>query len=126
MILTSQNCFAQLGKTKAEIFSNEENLYDSKDIQADFTVYSYSGNIPKLNGEQCFEFVSYYINNETDGCFQVTYVSCAAAANTYVKFFNDVAVKIEPNKWKDYGNDSVYTLIVKDGFAYVEHFYDYE
>ena len=126
LILTSQICFAQLGKTKTEIFSNEGSNFANKDIQTDFTVYSYSGKIPKLNGEQCNELVSYYINNETDTCFQVTYAACAAAANSYVKFFNDIAVKIGSNKWKDYGNGSVYTLVVEGQFAYVEHYYDSE
>ncbi|MBK5214604.1 MAG: hypothetical protein JJE55_13195 [Flavobacteriaceae bacterium] len=126
IILTSQTCFSQLGKTKTEIFSNEGSNYADKDIQNDFTVYSYSGKVPKLNGELCNELVSYFMDNEYDICFKVTYASCAAAANTYVKFFNDVAVKIEANKWKDYSDDSIYTLMVEGQFAYVEHFYDYE
>ena len=126
LILTSQLCLAQLGKTKTEILSTEGTNYAHRDIQTDFTVYSYSGKIPKLNGEQCNELVSYYINNETDTCFQVTYAACAAAANSYVKFFDDVAVKIEANKWKDYGNNSVYTLVVDGQFAYVEHYYGSE
>jgi len=126
LILTSQGCFAQLGKTKAEIFSNEGTNYANKDIQNDFSVYSYSGKVPKPNGEQCNELVSYFIDNETDICFKVTYASCAAAANSYVKFFNDIAVKIESHIWKDYGNDSIYTLMVEGQFAYVEHYYDSE
>lgn len=126
LILASQICSAQLGKTITEIFSNEGTNYVNKDIQSDFTVYTYSGKVPKLNGEQCNELVSYYINNKTHNCFQVTYGACAAAANFYVKFFNSVAVKIESNKWKNYGNNSVYTLVVKGQFVYVEHYRESE
>lgn len=126
LFLTSINCFAQLGKTKSDIFSNEGTNYANKDIQNGFTVYSYFGKVPKLNGEECNELVSYFIDNESEICFQVTYAACAAAANSYVKFFNDVAVKIEPNKWKDYANNSIYTLKVEGRFSYVEHFYDSE
>ena len=126
LVLISQASFAQLGKTKAEVFSNEGSNFTEKDNQDDFTVYIYSGEIPLLNGEQCYELTSYFMDNDYDICFKVTYTSCAAAANSYVKFLNQVAVKIEQNKWKDYSNDSIYTLLVKDQFAYVEHFYDYE
>ncbi len=126
LILTSHICLAQLGKTKTEISSNEDSNYTSKDIQSFFTVYNYSGKVPKLNGELCNEIVSYYMDNETDHCFKVTYTTCAAAANSYVKFLNNIAVEIKSNKWKDYENNSVYTLLVKDQFAYVEHYYESE
>jgi len=125
-LLISQICFSQLGKTRTELFENEPKNYDTKDVQNDFTVYGFMGNTPKLNGETCNELVSYYIDNETQICFKVSYASCSAAANTYAKFFNEVAVQTKMNEWKDYSNNSIYTLKVEGRFAYVEHYFDYE
>ncbi|WP_417619844.1 hypothetical protein [Oceanihabitans sediminis] len=123
-ISISQIAFCQLGKSKSELFEKESSDYYTKDVQENFTVYSYIGKTSKLNGDECNELVSYFINNETESCFQVTYASCAGAANNYVKFFNKVAVQTKPNEWKDYSNNSIYTLTVENNISYVEHYYD--
>ena len=87
-------------------------------------MYSFKSEISKLNGEPCTELVSYLIDNETDICFKVSYAACSAAANTYVKFFNKVAIETENNKWKDYGNNSIYELNIEGNIAHVEHYFD--
>ncbi len=124
--LFSQFCFSQLGKPENETLNNESSNYLSKDKTDEFTVYNFTGEIPKLNGETCKELTSYYIDNETKICFKEAYTSCSQASNTYVQFLNSIAVQIEPLKWKDYENNSLYTLQVVDKFCYVEHYYDNE
>ena len=123
-LLFTQFCFSQLGQSESETLKSETSNYLTKDKTDEFTVYNFAGIIPKLNGETCKELTSYYIDNETKICFKESYASCSQASNTYVKFFNSIAIQVEPLKWKDYGNNTIYTLNVVDEFSYVEHYYD--
>lgn len=124
LFIFTQFSYSQLGKSKADLFSYESSNYDTKDIQEDFTVYGYSGGIELINGKNCPEYVMYYFDNVNQKCFKEAYATCASAANTYAKIFNEIAVQTKSNEWKDYENNSIYTLVVKDQYAYVEHFFD--
>lgn len=124
LLLSSQFAFAQLGSTKSEIFTHQKQFYSDKNVQQDFTVYNFNSLIEKLNGELCNEIVSYYIDNVSELCIKVTYKSCAAASNSYMKLFNQIAEEIETNKWKNYSNNSIYSLKIEGDSTFVEHYYD--
>lgn len=125
LLFNFQIGICQLGKKESELHKYVTGKYDVKDVQKDFTVYGYFGKMPLLNGKSCDELVSFFIDNKTKICYQVNYASCSAAANSYVKFFNKVAVQIGQNEWKNYENNTIYKLKVDGKLCLVEHYFDY-
>tara|TARA_R110000850_G_scaffold33379_4_gene90936 strand:+ start:140 stop:1012 length:873 start_codon:yes stop_codon:yes gene_type:complete len=119
-----QFCYSQLGLSKKDLFSKQSANYDKKEVFNDYTVYIYTGEISKLDNQLCNEVISYFIDNDSEICFKESYTSCAQAANSYVKVFDQIGVLVEKNKWKNHSDNSIYTLLVQDKISYVEHFFD--
>jgi len=124
LIFFTQTIYSQIGKNTNSLFEKEGTNYDFKDVDPEFTSYSYSQIVDLGNGKTCDILITYFIDPNKDLCFMETYVTCSAAANTYVKLFDNNYIKIGSNMWKNYADNTIYTLQIDGDFLIVEYFYD--
>ncbi len=114
--------FAQLGKSINETLKTNKNFNSKVLMDNGDYMYHFSSNI-NAGEKNCDEIVTYYVG-QNDICYMETYTSCSLAANTYAKQLNKIVVNIGNNQWKDYGNNSIYTMKFYDNVVVIEHHYD--
>lgn len=125
-ILISQVTFSQLGKNINYIRKGEKGIYVKELVNNNNTLYYFKSHATKLDGGKCDQIVIYHINKKTYLCDMITYTTCSAAANSYAKDLNKIAVQIESNIWKDYGNNSIYKLEIDGNIVILEHYKEFK
>jgi hypothetical protein len=121
-IFLSQNIFSQLGKDIDDIRDFEKRELISRKSDNNITRFNFKSATKTFSGKKCDEIIIYHINNNSALCEMISYVSCSASANSYAKDLNKIAVEIEPNKWKNYKDNSIYKLEIDGNIVIVEHF----
>ena len=125
LFFITTNVSSQIGKTKSELIQENKNNMVSEEVTENGTEYIKY----KIEYENYTSHVACYLTekeeSEEQQCYGVLFLEPKSEANAWVKYFNDKNfVKLKGMKWKDYENNTLYELEVKEELCKVYKGFD--
>ena len=122
IIFSNTPSFAQLGFSENKIVE-AQGKYFKKEVTDTSNLLYYNSTVIDDYGKSSPQVILYVVDRKTNKCFLEVYNCSKSVINTYYKSLNKMAVKQDEHTWKNYSNNSIYSLKVDGNILNIEHTY---
>lgn len=122
-LLTSQYVSAQIFSTKADIIKDNGYAYTAGVSDDGFKYLIYVKNVRTKSGRSYEETSVYYFITSKDKkeiCHRLKKIVPSSETNILVKSLKDKFVELSDTMWKDYENNIIYGMDVKNGSCIIQ------
>lgn len=127
-MLMSITSFGQLFQSREEIIRNNVGVSFKTDFTKDGNRFMYYEKPMKSNASGNYNLYKamYFLNleNGSEICVKWSVIEPASETNSNVAYFKKKYVEIGYMRWKDYENNIIYDIEVKDGMCIVTAWWD--